>query len=70
MISANASKRSQKRPRVFMLEWLEPPFAPGHWVPEQVEIAGGTCLAGRSRQKVRDDDLSKRSTKPRLTFWS
>src|SRR5205085_907605 len=29
----------EKRPKVFMLEWLEPPFAPGHWVPEQVEIA-------------------------------
>src|SRR4051812_42704294 len=27
----------EKRPRVFMLEWLEPPFAPGHWTPEQVE---------------------------------
>lgn len=37
---------SVKRPRVFMLEWLEPPFAPGHWVPEQVEIAGGECLLG------------------------
>ena len=24
-----------------MLEWLEPAFAPGHWVPEQVAIAGG-----------------------------
>jgi len=34
------------RPKVFMLEWLEPPFAPGHWVPEQVEIAGGRCLLG------------------------
>ena len=29
------------RPRVLMLEWLEPPFAPGHWVPEQVALAGG-----------------------------
>ena len=34
------------RPKVFMLEWLEPPFAPGHWVPEQVEAAGGQCLLG------------------------
>lgn len=38
----------QNRPNVFMLEWLEPPFAPGHWVPEQVEIAGGTCLLGEA----------------------
>ncbi len=37
--------------RVFMLEWLEPPFAPGHWVPEQVEIAGGICLLGEAGKK-------------------
>jgi iron complex transport system substrate-binding protein len=36
------------RPGVFMLEWLDPPFAPGHWVPEQVEIAGGIPLLGES----------------------
>jgi iron complex transport system substrate-binding protein len=29
------------RPRTLMLEWLEPAFAPGHWVPEQVAAAGG-----------------------------
>ena len=29
-----------------MLEWLEPPFAPGHWVPEQVAIAGGLAILG------------------------
>jgi iron complex transport system substrate-binding protein len=34
------------RPRVLALEWLEPPFAPGHWVPEMVERAGGECLLG------------------------
>lgn len=34
-----------------MLEWLEPPFAPGHWVPEQVEIAGGICLLGEAGKK-------------------
>lgn len=38
-------------PKVFMLEWLEPPFAPGHWVPEQVEIAGGNCLLGKPGNK-------------------
>ncbi len=38
-------------PRVFMLEWLEPPFAPGHWTPEQVEIAGGNCLLGEAGSK-------------------
>ncbi|HEY6473831.1 MAG TPA: ABC transporter substrate-binding protein [Acidimicrobiales bacterium] len=29
------------RPRVFVLEWADPPFNGGHWVPEMVEAAGG-----------------------------
>jgi len=33
--------RVDRRPRILMLEWLEPAFAPGHWVPEQVAFAGG-----------------------------
>lgn len=41
----------EKRPKVFMLEWLEPPFAPGHWTPQQVEIAGGRCLLGEAGKK-------------------
>lgn len=39
------------RPKVFMLEWLEPPFAPGHWTPQQVEIAGGNCILGEAGRK-------------------
>ena len=34
-----------------MLEWLEPPFAPGHWVPEQVALAGGDPAFGRAGEK-------------------
>jgi len=34
-----------------MLEWIEPPFAPGHWVPQQVEIAGGNALLGEAGKK-------------------
>jgi iron complex transport system substrate-binding protein len=45
------SKTKDQNPKVFMLEWLEPPFAPGHWTPEQVEIAGGICLLGKSGEK-------------------
>jgi iron complex transport system substrate-binding protein len=29
------------RPRVLCMEWLDPPFTAGHWVPEMVELAGG-----------------------------
>lgn len=47
----NKTANLEKRPRIFMLEWLEPPFAPGHWTPEQVEIAGGFCLLGEAGEK-------------------
>ena len=33
------------RPRVLALEWLDPPFVPGHWTPEMVTLAGGELLA-------------------------
>jgi iron complex transport system substrate-binding protein len=37
----------RSRPRVMLLEWTDPPYAPGHWVPEMIEVAGGRCLLGR-----------------------
>lgn len=39
------------RPRVALLEWTDPPFAPGHWIPEMVEVAGGECVLGSAGQK-------------------
>jgi iron complex transport system substrate-binding protein len=33
-------------PRVLLLEWTDPPFAPGHWVPEMVSAAGGSPTIG------------------------
>jgi iron complex transport system substrate-binding protein len=35
---------------VFVAEWLNPPFAAGHWVPEMVERAGGREVLGRAGQ--------------------
>jgi iron complex transport system substrate-binding protein len=29
-----------------VLEWTDPPFAPGHWIPDMVTAAGGTCVMG------------------------
>ncbi len=37
--------------RVVCLEWLDPPFAAGHWVPEQVRRAGGWELLGREGER-------------------
>jgi iron complex transport system substrate-binding protein len=41
------------RPRVLALEWLEPPFVGGHWVPEMIEIAGGEDAIGTAGAKSR-----------------
>jgi iron complex transport system substrate-binding protein len=35
------------RPRVFCVEWIDPIFTCGHWVPEMVKIAGGVDELGR-----------------------
>jgi iron complex transport system substrate-binding protein len=37
------------RPRVFCMEWLDPVYASGHWVPELVKIAGGIDELGAER---------------------
>jgi len=42
------------RPRTFALEWSDPPFNAGHWVPEMIELAGGEpVLASRGTPSVR-----------------
>jgi iron complex transport system substrate-binding protein len=38
-------------PRVIALEWLDPPFLGGHWIPEMIELAGGADLAGTAGAK-------------------
>lgn len=43
-------------PRVVGLEWLDPPFAVGHWVPEQIRRAGGWDLLGLDGAPSREID--------------
>jgi iron complex transport system substrate-binding protein len=42
------------RPTVLTLEWLDPPFLGGHWVPEMIEIAGGEALHSTAGEKSRE----------------
>lgn len=44
---------SHVRPRVALLEWLDPPFSCGHWSPELVRLAGGIEGLGREGEKSR-----------------
>jgi iron complex transport system substrate-binding protein len=41
-----AQTKPKTSPRVLMLEWSDPPFFGGHWVPEMVEAAGGVNVLG------------------------
>jgi len=38
--------RSARRPRVVALEWLDPPYAAGHWTPQLIDYAGGEDVLG------------------------
>ena len=51
---------ARPRPWVAVLEWTDPPFAPGHWVPEMVWLAGGDPVigvAGAASRRISWDDV-------------
>jgi iron complex transport system substrate-binding protein len=59
-LNAIEMKAQQRRedgfvgPRVVGLEWLDPPFAVGHWVPDQIRRAGGWDLLGQDGSPARE----------------
>lgn len=60
-LAAKTSRLSRQR-RVFCMEWLDPIYACGHWVPEMVKIAGGLDEIGRDGEdsvRVSWEDLAK-----------
>lgn len=69
---ARIAKRSatvQQRPRVVLLEWIDPPFSCGHWSPELVQMAGGDEQLGRpevASRTLRWEDVT--STQPEVLF--
>ena len=55
------------RPRVLVLEWSDPPFLGGHWVPEMVAIAGGAHIlsgAGAASRRASWDEIA--AAKPEI----
>ena len=58
-----------ERPRVAALEWLDPVFIGGHWVPQMIELAGGVDLLGLPGEKSRTGGVG-RGRRPRSrTSW-
>jgi len=47
------ARRARVRPRVLVLEWLDPPYVAGHWVPELVAIAGGDDMGSAAGEPSR-----------------
>lgn len=46
LAAVRAAVAEPQPPRVVALEWLDPPYVAGHWVPEMISIAGGDDVAG------------------------
>ena len=51
VVARAEGQRARNRPRVALLEWLDPPFSTGHWNPELVRLAGGRDDLGRDGEK-------------------
>lgn len=49
-VAETVQRHGVRRPRVFAMEWLDPPFAAGHWVPEMIALAGGEEVLGVAGQ--------------------
>jgi iron complex transport system substrate-binding protein len=51
LAAVRAAVAGAPAPRVVALEWLDPPFVGGHWIPEMVALAGGVDVAGPAGAK-------------------
>jgi len=51
--------RNNKRPKVLAIEWIEPFFTAGHWVPEMIQIAGGNNMIGKIGEHSRRLDIQE-----------
>lgn len=54
--------RSRELLRVLCLEWLDPPFVGGHWVPKMVDVAGGMDVLGHAGEPGYETDWPTIST--------
>jgi iron complex transport system substrate-binding protein len=47
LADVEAAVSGRRRPRVAVIEWVDPVFGAGHWIPDMVQAAGGTAVACR-----------------------
>jgi len=51
LAAVGARVAGRPRPRVAVVEWVDPPFAAGHWIPDLVTAAGGEPVAARAGRR-------------------
>ncbi|MEK0319703.1 MAG: cobalamin-binding protein [Nitrosopumilus sp.] len=51
--------QNTQRPKVLAIEWIEPFFTAGHWIPEMIQIAGGTNMISKIGEHSRRLDIQE-----------
>ena len=51
--------QNNKKPRVLAIEWIEPFFTAGHWIPEMIQIAGGINMISKTGEHSRRLDFKE-----------
>jgi iron complex transport system substrate-binding protein len=50
---------NQKKPRILAIEWIEPFFTAGHWIPEMIEFAGGINMISKKGEHSRKMNIEE-----------
>ena len=53
------NSKNKKTPKVLAIEWIEPFFTAGHWIPEMIELAGGVNLISKTGDHSRRMDMTE-----------
>ena len=53
------NSKNEKTPKVLAIEWIEPFFTAGHWIPEMIELAGGVNLISKTGDHSRRMDMTE-----------
>ncbi len=67
--AAAAVQAAGRKPRVAIIEWLDPPMAAGNWVPEMVQLAGGVDALAANPANRADTVAGRTSTKSHWIDW-
>jgi iron complex transport system substrate-binding protein len=56
LAAVSAAVAGRRRPAVAVVEWVDPPFTAGHWIPDLVQAAGGQAVGAHPHAHSRETD--------------